>query len=377
MRTRTTRALLLPLAGATTLVGCWGPASYRTHHGSYTRVDLGWGYQPAQPTAQPRLALEEAEVEQAFAALAARRETKARLAQASAPLPAGDVWSAREAIEEAWRQARREQAEALVSGSREVLELDEALASGAVTVLCHYESWGRGGALELTMERGSARGDVAVAIHPGTYGEPIGVADVIDAGGERPWVDPRQDRRYRHWPSPQDLALLRAQVVVLPAGQHAVRASFPVSCASFEKQGPQPGQAYELKRFPVDSAADRLLVALCADEVKGSESEVQLAVWLARNDISWDQFTREGGHWGRLVTFGHGGAVLPEHADGAARMLLDSGVDPRASRFFGGDGIGAGSLAPLAPGGEAEPEPAEPEPAEPQVEQTAEEALEG
>lgn len=385
---RTTRALLLPLAGAT-LAGCWGPSSSHRHtyYGSYSYTPVERSYYTSAGT-QPTLELNEQEVGEAFAALARRREAKAQTAPVSAPYP-GDVWSSREAIEESWRQARREQAEALVQSDRQVLELDEARESGAVMVLCHYQQHGRGGSLELTLQRGNAQGDVALAIHPGTFGEPVlagaterhnqWVGDVIVESGEsgeegRPWTHPRQDQRYRHWPSPQDLALLSAQVVVLPAGQQSVSAYFPVSCASFEKQGPQSGQAYELRRFPADSAADRFLVALCANEVKGSEAEVQLATWLARNDISWGQFTQQGGHYGRLVTFGRNDAVLPEHARGAARMLLDSGVDPRASRFFGGEGIKAESLAPLTPAPEAPPEPEQPKP-----EQVAEKAdtLEG
>lgn len=136
-------------------------------------------------------------------------------------------------------------------------------------------------------------------------------------------------------------------------------AELPIACASFERGGPVDGQPFTLSRFPAGSAMERLLVEVCAGAAV-DDAEIQLAVWLCRNDISWAAFVAEGGAFGRLGTFGSGQSVRPGDAAGAARILLDAGVDPRPLRFFGGAGAPAPGDAEPAPAAPAPPPPAEP-----------------
>lgn len=395
----------LPLTGClgslalAALVGCGGPTHHRGH-AQYGYGVSGWEqsahshrWQPAQPEA-PTLALDQAQVDEAMSALAARREARAQtftlaagaegLVSADRPavLPSLPVDLAAREVSAAWAMAQRDQAEAITAAHPGLLELDEASAAGAVIVACEYVTTGRGGVMELTLVRGVADGPLAVCVPPGTYGVPV-MGDLGDRRGsdESPWVEPRDHRRYRNWPSPQDLALLQARVVLLEEGQTMAQVHLPVACASFSKSCPQGGQEYQLQRYPRDSQADRLLVALCAGELEAGEAEVQLALWMAQNDLSWDEFVAEGGHYGRLVTFGRAQAVLPEHAAGAARILLDSGVDPRGCAFFGGRGgpLSAETVTvevdqPQVD--QVQPEPA-PEPAPATAEAVTKEELEG
>lgn len=376
----TTRLTVLGALAAAALTGCGGPTT--RHHPYYAEYGVAWQPQsgretwrtvvPVVPEAPPALGLGQDEVDAALAAQASRRQAQARTCQARLERAdaAQDLGLAAAGVREAWGLAQRERAEVLVGAHPALLDLQEAQASGAVTLACEYVQTGRGGRLQLTLERGMADGAVAVCVPPGTYGAPLSpaalAADLVEVeSGSGDWTRPRDERRYRHWPSPQDLALLEAQVVVLDEGQVRTQVTLPVACASFEKRGPTHGQPYQLARFAPGSAPDRLLVALCAGEGEAGESEIQLAVWLARNDVRWEQFLAEGGHYGRLVTFGHAHPVLPEHAVGAARLLLDSGVDPRGCAFFGGQG-GAVAPATSEPAGEPssdEPEPASGEPA--------------
>lgn len=382
----TTRLTVLGALAAATLAGCGGPTT--RHHPYYAEYGVAWQQPsggeawrtvvPVAPEAPPPLGLGQEDVDAALATQASRRQAQARTCEArlARTQPAAlDLSLAAAGVREAWGLAQRERADALVGAHPALLDLGEAQASGALTLACEYVQTGRGGRLQLTLERGTADGAVAVCVPPGTYGAPLSpaalAADLVEVeSGAGDWTRPRDERRYRHWPSPQDLALLEAQVVVLGEGQVRTQVTLPVACASFEKRGPTHGQPYRLERFANGSAPDRLLVALCAGEVEASESEIQLAVWLARNDVRWEQFLAEGGHYGRLVTFGSAHPVLPEHAVGAARLLLDSGVDPRGCAFFGGQG---GALAPEAPAADAgqagpaadEPAPSEPAPAAP------------
>lgn len=386
--------LLAPLA-LLSLGGCGGITTGRHVHYDYGyAVSSGWGdagrvrWQESVPQA-PRLSIDQTEVDHAFASLAAKRQAQAENAALLAPTPSPRVEVATREVEAAWALAQRERADGLIAAHPGLMDLDEATRTGAVTVACEYVSQGTGGRLHLTLERGPAAGSgpLAVCVSPGTYGVPVEgafVADVVEgdmwsetSGNESergsPWIQPRDERRFGHWPSPQDLALLRARVITLEAGQTGAQVTFPVACAAFSKGCPQSGQVYQLERLPVGSPLDRLLVALCADELQASEAEVQLAVWMARNDLTWHEFVAEGGHWGRLLTFGRNESVLPEHAAGAARILLDSGVDPRACTFFGGPGGAA--LTEHSPalfggdGGEAAPAPAPaPEPTPPPAE---------
>jgi hypothetical protein len=174
-------------------------------------------------------------------------------------------------------------------------------------------------------------GPLAIAFPPGTYGS-------CDVGDGDKWTDPDDDRKYGRWPSQQDLGFLRAPVLYLAATDDEATVEVPIACASFHSGPPADDQRYTLHRFEPGSAVDRLLVALCARE-KVKEPEAQLAVWLARNDITWDDFVAKGGARGNLITFGTASRVLPRHAKGAAKLLIESGTNPSAAKFFGGGGV--------------------------------------
>jgi hypothetical protein len=245
-----------------------------------------------------------------------------------------------DALRVLYAAGERDAAEELAARHRGVATWDHS--DELVSIDCHYRQNGWvGGALELKVQRrAGVEGPLAIAFPPGTYGvgEPLGrIGDrVADSEGEgRPrWTNPDDDRRYGHWPAVQDLACLQAPIILLPAGQEVATVMVPIACASFERASPRPDMVYTLHRFERGSAVDKLLVALCAGD-DASESEAQLAVWLARNDITWDQFVREGGARGRIVTFGSCRPVLPRDAQGAASFLIRSGVDPGKARFFG------------------------------------------
>ena len=132
----------------------------------------------------------------------------------------------------------------------------------------------------------------------------------------------------------------------------------------------------DLKRFPAGSAVERLLIELCATRDEAPQpAEAQIAVWLARNRISWASFQREGGTIGRLSTFRGNQAISGRHARGAAALLLRSGTDPRGLGFFkdGADRAPADvPAAELAPQAADAPEPAqEPQAAPEEAQPTA------
>lgn len=122
-----------------------------------------------------------------------------------------------------------------------------------------------------------------------------------------------------------------------------------MACADFDVLAPEAGRTYRLARFEVGSAVDRLAVELCAR--RPDPRVTQLALWLAREDLAWETYTRREGHRGQIATFQGNRSVLPRHARGASRLLLEAGVDPRPLRFF-------------APDLQSAPAPSEPTPSE-------------
>lgn len=155
---------------------------------------------------------------------------------------------------------------------------------------------------------------------------------------------------------------------MIPRGEAMAVTYVPVACASFHRGAPDAGTPYALARFSRGSAVDRLMTVLCqGDDVPG-DAEAQLALWLARDDVSWADFVAEGGDRGRLVTFGSARSVRSGHAPGAARLLLRAGVDPRPLRFFdptGGEDPAAPAPAQADDGAPTTPAlpPEEPAPA--------------
>ena len=153
------------------------------------------------------------------------------------------------------------------------------------------------------------------------------VTHVIRGGASDGWTQPDSERRWGTWPKVQDLALLEAPVAALAPRQLWARVRVPVACAVFVLAAPEPGQVYRLASFtPADPTA-QLLAELCRARV--DPREAQLALWLAREDLDWKTFTQREGHRGRISNFADGRAVLPRHAAGAARLLLEAGIDPR------------------------------------------------
>ncbi|MEZ0229482.1 MAG: hypothetical protein ACAI25_12705 [Planctomycetota bacterium] len=240
------------------------------------------------------------------------------------------------AVRECYALGDREAAAELADGRRGVVEWDRAAQLARVD--CIYRRRGHvGGALEVTVRRKKGvEGPIAVAFPPGTYGVAAdGRGEARDDRRGDRWTRPDDDRRYGEWPSQQDLALLEAPVIFLGEDDRSRTVLVPIACASFESGPPAGEQRYELRRFEAGSKVDRLLVALCAEaSQKTSEPEAQLAVWLARNDISWDDFVSKGGDRGGLLTFGSSNRILPRHGKGAAKLLIEAGVNPGYSPFF-------------------------------------------
>lgn len=336
--------------GPSSAYGWYGPADGRW------RVATDFGRRDAPP----EHGLSDAEVAAALAALEARRDDAPR---AEEVLPPADAPVAEAAAEVAasYRRGDRERARALIAAHPRLLDWSDP----GVVVSCRFA--GSRDGIELLVVRsdtslGAPREALAVCFEPGTYGVPAagaGAEPLTGRGGR--WTTPDAERRFGTWPSPQDLALLRAPVVVIPAGEAMAVTYVPVACASFHRGAPDVGTPYALARFPAGSAADRLMTVLCQGDEAPPDAEAQLAVWLARDDISWSDFVHEGGDLGRLVTFRRATPVRAVHAPGAARLLLEAGVDPRPLRFF--DPTGGEPRHPAAPDEPAaEPPPAEPEP---------------
>jgi hypothetical protein len=104
------------------------------------------------------------------------------------------------------------------------------------------------------------------------------------------------------------------------------------------------------------------MIALCARE-RVPESEAQLAVWIARNQLTWADFVSKGGAEGALITFGAASRILPHHGRGAAKLLISAGVNARYSEFFSDHA--EGSFQKIAPAPEPEKTPESPSDAAP------------
>jgi len=380
-----TRGLILGVLVAG-LAGCWNPSSRTYRSYDYAFVNTAQlAYTPAT-VRQPESGVDAAEVTSALDALAQRE------AEATAQAPA---WAAERAtlpveiavaeLREAYARADAPRAEALVASHPRLVSWEDAQRTGQIALRSAFERRENGEgfllvSMSLTATQASAPA-LAVAIPPGTYAVAATVGPQAEGGfeGER-WTRPDQDRRYGHWPAVQDLACLGADAVILTAADPVVTVRVPVACASFEKKAPQHGMQFTLQRFPRGSAVERLLVQLCADRAQPEPAEAQLAVWLARNRLSWLSFVREGGTLGRLATFSGNQPITSGAARGAATLLLESGTDPRGLGFFkDGEERGQADVpaAELLAEPSAAPEPATPaepvEPAEPaEPEQPAE-----
>jgi len=341
------RSWIPTLAAAALVAGCTTDSRSRAYRGydhRYTSYAPPYVVEPERPA----LELSEDLIASALEgrALIERSRAEAALAELEAAPPRTTAEVAA-AIRDAQARGLRDLAGDIAAGHPDVYLWEEAGA--VVEVSTRYRGSSNQGRVELTLTRRpeAPPGDLVVVVPAGTYATPLEVA----ADGD--WTKPDQDRRYGHWPSAQDLALLRAPVIELDAATDVVTATAPIACASFAKDSPADGQPFALRRFPPGSPADRLAVALCAGELP-REEPAQLALWIARDDVSWEGFTSRGGAAGRLVTFESSRPVTGRHAGEAAQLLLRAGVDPREAAFFGAGAADepAPAAAPASPGDE-------------------------
>lgn len=357
---------------AACVVGCGSSGGWTSSYDGYERqFAYDWRGSASSSVerrdAPPDHGLTDAEVAAALAA-----EQRAPLTEphgAAAPRADVPVEQAAAEVAASYRRGDREAARALVAAHPGLVDWSDP----GVVVSCRYAGGELG--LELMVVRadaslGATRESLAVCFAPGTFGIPSGIPSGVPSGassepgpgetglyagrGDR-WTSPDSERRFGTWPAPQDLALLRAPVLVIPAGEAMTVAYVPVACASFHRGAPDAGTPYTLSRFPEGSRVDRLMSVLCQGEDAPPDAEAQLAVWLARDDVSWADFVAQGGDRGRLVTFGRSRSVRASHAPGAARLLLEAGVDPRPLRFFDPTG-GEAPVAPAPPPPAREPE---------------------
>lgn len=324
---RRSAAVVAAILAASFASGCRCRSHYEIE---WSGPGTTWYYQPESEESQPALGLPASEVASALDAASLDRAAKDALAEAACAEARrdGSVSAVASAVRECYRLGARDVAHRLIVEHESVYEWQDAVR--ATDVSCRYVANGNEGVLELTVARKpGVDGALAVCFPPGTYGVEGALAET-----DGPWVDPKSDRKYHSWPhSRQDLGMLRAPVIELEPGQEQATVAVPVACASFGRNAPSGGEVYSLRAFETGSPSDKLLLALCAGE-RAPEAEAQMALWLARNDITWDQFRTRGGASGRLLTFTFEHISAEKHAQGAAKLLLDAGVDPRATRFF-------------------------------------------
>jgi hypothetical protein len=162
------------------------------------------------------------------------------------------------------------------------------------------------------------RGELLVAIPPGT------------------WAAPCEDPRDDDGPYPQDLLLIQAKVLRLPADAGSASVTLPVACASFRRKGPQPRRSYVLRQAAPGSPMDRLARVLCAEALPHErDPELALALWIAREGLPFERLRRSAGfHTFRTprkkVTVADGAA--------AAKLLQRAGLDPARFDFFAAQG---------------------------------------
>lgn len=354
-QTATRLTALLALAALSS--GCMTQRSYDYSQRSATERALQRVvYAPATPAgeAQPVLEVGPLEAEAALLAHAQRRaDEAAKVEELGAAIAfRGSSLAIPELAKRArahYARGQRDLAASWIDAHPSFREWDRS--QDLVSVDATFVRARGAGVLEITIRRRPGiEGPLAVAFPPGTYAvtsdSPLPLAPgsaplspprpdlltfLADSRDDR-WTSPESERRWGHWPRAQDLAFLEAPVVALLADQHATRIHVPVACADFDVLAPESGRSYRLARFEAGSAVDRLALELCAR--KPDPREAQLAVWLAREDLDWATYTKRDGHRGQIATFQRGRSVLPRHGAGAAKLLLDAGVDPRPLRFF-------------------------------------------
>jgi hypothetical protein len=203
-----------------------------------------------------------------------------------------------------YSESRRDLGDRLVTEHPRIVRWDEAAtAVPGLRVAAMYRDLPIGGEMELDVVRPSAGEPVAIAFPPGTYG---------------------------HAPAVQELAFLRAPVVVLGTQDRRASVRIPVACASFNLHAPTHDMVFELRTFESGSAIDQLMVALCSGAEMPGSADAQLAVWITRNEITQGDLLAHGG----VTTFQNGARVTTRNAAGAAALIKSAGLAPEALPWF-------------------------------------------
>jgi tetratricopeptide (TPR) repeat protein len=217
-----------------------------------------------------------------------------------------------------------------------VLECTEATKLGLVTVRCRFRQVAWSGELELDVTRcRGVEGSLAIAFTPGSWAD----------GPDGPWTDPRGESRPKAWSKPQDLALLRAPVVTLGAGQATAVVRVPIACANFAQTQPVEGMPYEMRQVKHGAPTERLLEVVCAGD-RPQATAAHLALWIVRGNLSWRHFV--AGTEGETTAYS--GEALGVDRVGETELLLErAAVKTEGTSFF--DEVGAPAAAPLKDAG--------------------------
>jgi hypothetical protein len=203
-----------------------------------------------------------------------------------------------------------------------ILTFDDPRITELARIDARYKTFGRGGSLALKVTRRTGvHGSLAIAFPPGSLA--------------RPYIAPVNDARFSSWPEPlpgnaagtpteQDLALLVPRIAWLDPGANEIELRFPIACGRFDRGTPADGARFFLLRFDALDPMDSLL----------NEIAIQMAIWMLRDNLSWEDFVASRMQRGPLITFETGRNILERDAFGAVEVLLESGIDPRRMRYF-------------------------------------------
>jgi hypothetical protein len=220
---------------------------------------------------------------------AVRSSLQVRITRGLSTSQAADV------LRECYRASLHDLADALIRGRDDVVRFDQLPED--VTLVPSYSR----GQCSITVMRESASTALAVAVPPGTLSQPNGSGS-------------------------QDLALLEPAVVELAAWSTQGSVQVATACAGYGFSSPSSRYDYTLKGCAPGSSLDLLLKRVCTTPYADAPS--QLAVWIAADNVGSVRF-------GETVTF-RGAKVGREHVEAAAKLLIESGVDPREQNLFGG-----------------------------------------
>jgi len=244
------------------------------------------------------------------------------------------------AVDWALERGRVSLAESLVARHQKALGegasiffCDDPALVRVATVSAQYRRRGKGGSLYLRVTRSDGwSGPVAIIFPPGSFG--------------RPYLSASDEERYGDWPVPssgnqagvpseQDLVLLESRTLWLEPGVDDATIRSSVACGRFSKGEPRHGQSFVLERFTKSEAMFQLSVEIClASRRFIDHGAAQLAVWIVREGLEWRNYEDHRRRFGPSMTFETGEVIDDDDLLQAASLLIDSGFDPRASKFF-------------------------------------------